>query len=170
MSRKNKIKRKGRYQVLKINQILEINDDSDLCACLHKNIVSKTGEDIEISHWSEGVTAFSLVSIASGIIDNGGFQYLFEGNFKGDPGYLITKAAFHTVHARVSAAAFEEALSLFTNGELPENIELRLDLYQEVDQEVRNAIDFKFWSGSDEIEHLLAVYVRTNQAQFKQLK
>jgi hypothetical protein len=48
-------------------------------------------------------------------LSNGGFQYLFEGYFKGDPFFAKTAAAFKTIKASKCAEAVEEALKLFTD-------------------------------------------------------
>src|SRR5436305_1489895 len=50
---------------------------------------------------------------ASGIIRNGGFQYLFEGAIRADPHYAGTLAAYRAIGAEECAAALAEALARF---------------------------------------------------------
>jgi Domain of unknown function (DUF4375) len=111
-----------------------------------------------------------LVWHASGMIDNGGFQYLFEGNFKGDPHFAKTAAAFHTIKAAKCAEAVQEALKLFPDSKPPTDIEKRLNVYQSVDVAKREVIDGKFFSESKDLKTILAKYIRENRKEFKHLK
>jgi hypothetical protein len=107
-----------------------------------------------------------MVWHASGIIDNGGFQYLFEGHFKGDPYFAKTAAAFKSVKAWTCAEAIEQALELLPKSKPPTSIDKRLDIYQSHPWAKREAIDNLFFRQSSEIRTLLATYIRENRQHF----
>jgi hypothetical protein len=146
-----------------LNKLLKTKDDFELCDELFKRMLKHCGDDLDVSMCKEKDQPVILVWHASGIIDNGGFQYLFEGNFKGDPFFTKTAAAFRTIKAVKCAEAVEEALKLFPESKPPTDIEKRLKVYQAVGVAKRQAIDRKFFSESKNIKALLARYIRENQ-------
>ncbi|MBN2385149.1 DUF4375 domain-containing protein [bacterium] len=153
-----------------VNKVLDMKDDFELCNELFKLMIKHYGEDFDVSKCKEKDQAVILVWHASGIIDNGGFQYLFEGNFKGDPYFARTAAAFKTIKASKCAEAIEEALKLFPYSKPPQDINKRLKIYQAVSAAKQEAIDVKFFSESKEMMTTLAKYIRENRAEFKHLK
>ncbi len=60
-----------------------------------------------------------LVWHSAGIIDNGGFEYLFAGDFPGDPDYQITAETYKTAGLLRGYEAFQEAFALFPKGRVP---------------------------------------------------
>jgi hypothetical protein len=153
-----------------INKVLAIKDDFELCNELFKLMINHYGEDFDVSKCKEKDKPVILVWHASGIIGNGGFQYLFEGNFEGDPYFAMTSAAFKTIKASKCAESVEEALKLFPDCKPPQDINKRLKIYQAVPETKREGIDKKFFSESSEVKALLANYIRENRAEFKHLK
>lgn len=153
-----------------VNEVLDTKDDFELCDELFKLMIKHYGEDFDVSKCKEKDQPVILVWHASGIIDNGGFQYLFEGDFKGDPFFARTAAAFKTIKATKCAEAVDEALKLFPDSKPPQNINKRLKIYQAVAAAKREAIDVKFFSESKEMKTILAKYIRENRAEFKHLR
>ena len=153
-----------------VNKVLDTKDDFELCDELFKLMIKHYGEDFDVSKCKEKDQPVILVWHASGIIDNGGFQYLFEGNFKGDPYFAKTAAAFKTIKASKCAEAVDEALKLFPDSKPPQDINKRLKVYQTIPAAKREAIDVKFFSESKEMKTILAKYIRENRAEFKHLK
>jgi hypothetical protein len=153
-----------------VEKVLKTEDDFELCDELFKLMLKHYGQEFDVSKCKEKDQAVILVWHASGIIDNGGFQYLFEGDFKGDPGFAKTAAAFKTVKAAKCAEAVEEALALFPASKPPTEIQMRLKVYQEVSATKGQAIDRKFFGESKEISTILARYIRENRDEFKHLK
>jgi hypothetical protein len=153
-----------------IGKLLKTEDDSELCDELFKRLVKRYGDDLDVSKCREEHRVVLLVWHASGIIDNGGFQYLFEGNFNGDPHFAKTAAAFRTINVRKCAEAVEEALKLFPDSKPPTDTEIRLRDYQSQSAAERWAIDKKFFSESRHIPSFLAKYIRKNEAEFRGLK
>lgn len=153
-----------------IDKLLATQDDFELCDKLFLRLVERYGNDFDVSKCKEKDQVVLLVWHASGIIDNGGFQYLFEGNFKGDPHFAKTAAAFKTIKATKCAEAIEEALRLFPDSKPPTDTTKRLQIYQAVNSARREAIDRKFFSESNELRTILAAYIRENREEFKHLK
>lgn len=56
---------------------------------------------------------FVMIYTAQGIIDNGGFQYLFECDFPGNPEYKRFSDAYREIGAGVIADLLDRAASLF---------------------------------------------------------
>jgi hypothetical protein len=153
-----------------VNRVLDIEDDFELCNELFKLMIKRYGEGLDVSKYDVKDQPVILVWHASGIIDNGGFQYLFEGNFKGDPYFAKTAAAFKTIKASKCAEAVDEALKLFPESKPPQDITARLAVYQAVPEARREGIDVKFFSESNEMKTILAKYIRENRADFKHLE
>ena len=153
-----------------IDKLLKTEDDFELCDELFKRMLKYYGDDLDVSKCKEKDQPVILVWHASGIIDDGGFQFLFEGDFKGDPYFAKTAAAFKTIKAAKCAEAFDEALKLFPDSKPPTEIEKRLKVYQSVSAPEREAIDRKFFSESKDIKTILAKYIRENRDEFKHLK
>ncbi len=93
-----------------------------------------------------------------------------KDDFKGDPDFARTAAAFKTIKASKCAEAFDEALELFPDAKPPQDITKRLEIYQAVPQRQREAIDAKFFSESNEVNAILAKYIRENRDHFKHLE
>lgn len=124
-----------------IDAILNTQDDVELCDALSTRMVEHYGVDFDISKCKEKDQPVILAWHARGIIDNGGMQYLFEHDFKGDPHYARIAAAFKTIKASKCAEAIEEALARFPNSQPPLEIEARLKLYQGAPEDERRATD-----------------------------
>lgn len=152
-----------------IEHLLEITDDFELCDQLFLRVVAHYGDPVDVSKCkvSEGVVM--LVWQTMGIVDNGGFQYLFEGTYRGDPYFAKTLAAFQKIPADKCAKAVTDALRLFPNSRPPRDIEQRLEIYQHARRAKRLDLDDKFHSESSEIPKLLAEYIRENREEFKHL-
>lgn len=95
-----------------------------------KRILKKHGDDVDPSKMSKAEQTVLWVYHAYGILGNGGFQYLFEGDFPGDPEFLLTRQAFKTIGASDASAAFEKAFAVFPNSTPPADIERRLEMWQ----------------------------------------
>lgn len=113
-----------------VEKVMNIVVDDDLCSKLFDFMLKHYGERLRVSECKEKDQVVILVCHASGIIENGGFQYLFEGNFKGDPDFARTAAAYRTIKATKCADAFMQALALFPGSRPPIDVEKRLNLYQ----------------------------------------
>jgi len=146
-----------------IDELLVTTDDFDLCDGVFCAIAEVTGNRIDAANEPEPCRTVTLVWHSGGIIGNGGFQYLFEGDFNGDPGYRITAAAYQKIGADEAYAAFCDACAIFPRGEVPADIEERLRIYAAHPEERRQAIDSRFFAADDAQKRLLAQFIRSNK-------
>ena len=146
-----------------VDTLLATTDDFDLCDGVFCALADLMGNTIDAAKEPEPCRTITLVWHAGGIIGNGGFQYLFEGDFNGDPGYRLTALAFQRINAQDAYTAFRDALALFPCGELPDDIDERLRIYQSYPEDRREEIDRQFLSADENTRSLLATYIRSNQ-------
>src|SRR5262245_12215143 len=100
--------------------------DIDLADTTFKRILKQYGDKVDPSKIPKPQQTVMLVYHSHGIIGNGGFQYLFEGDFPGDPGFLLTRQAYKTIGASDASAAFAKAFAVFPNSTPPADIDRRL--------------------------------------------
>jgi hypothetical protein len=153
-----------------IERLLETPDDFELCDQLFLRIVAHYGDPVDVSKCKVAERVVLLVWQTYGIVDNGGFQYLFEGTYRGDPHFAKTATAFQAIPARKCAEAVGDALRLFPDSRPPIDIKQRLKVYHRASGAKREAIDDKFFSESENIKTILAKYVRENCEEFMHLK
>ena len=126
---------------------------------------------VDASQYSPEESVVMLVWHSSGIIDNGGFEWLFAGQFFGDPDFSITAEAFKTAGLLRGHEAFVEAFALFPGGTVPHDPAERNKLYQAANRSARHRLNRKLWQdGYDgSREKQLAKFIRTNAVRFGDL-
>ena len=146
--------------------------DFDLCDGVFVKIGDERGHEIDVTQYTVQERTVVLVWHASGIIDNGGFEYLFGGDFPGDPGFQYTAAAFEAIGCERAVDAFNEAFALFPDSQLPSDVDERMDIYVRTPESRREEINTRFWEvgWDDEIEKKLAEYIRSNKEHFVHLR
>src|SRR5208282_3213367 len=102
-----------------LEKLFSTSSDFDLCDGVFMRICKQhQGEHVVVSdNYTVEERTVVLVWHVSGIIDNGGFEYLFEGEFPGDPDYRLTSQAFQPIRSERAVTAFREALSVFPKGQ-----------------------------------------------------
>lgn len=125
--------------------ILDIQDDFELCNEVFSRLCDSCNE-IDVGSCAELERIVRLVWHSAGLIENGGFRYLFECDFMGDPGFVYTAAAYHRIGALRAYEAFQDAVRQFPGGVLPHDINERLRLYESVPQERWDEIAGRFWT------------------------
>src|SRR5262245_5321203 len=105
-----------------LKQLLAEPDDFELCNGMFTRIIEYHGDDIDASAISEQERVVLLVWYASGIIGNGGFRYLFEGELQGDPHFALTAEAFRATGCKKAAEAVRKTLAMFPNSRPPTDI------------------------------------------------
>lgn len=146
--------------------------DFDLCNGVFLKIGDQYGHVIAADEYSDEERVVMLVWHAKGIIDNGGFEYLFSGDFPGDPGYRLTAKVFESLESARAVTAFRKALAIFPSSELPADIDSRMEIYLRVSESKREAINKTFWSAGwdGEIKQKLAQYIRDHRSAFTNLE
>lgn len=156
----------------RLESLMSTASDFDLCDGVFLKIGDRYDHMISADAYTSEERTVMLVWHAGGIIDNGGFEYLFSGDFPGDPSYRLTAQAFETLGCERATTAFHEALSLFPNAQAPEGTEVRYETYKHVPEARRQEVNHKFWSAGwdHEIERKLADYIRVHRSAFTHLK
>lgn len=148
--------------------------DNELVDSTFKRIIKHYGEDFDPSKIPKPQQAVVFVYHADGIIGNGGFQYLFEGDFPGDPEFLLTRQAYKTIGASDASAAFEKAFAVFPNSTPPANINRRLRIWQskyKLLDSSRDATspDSMYLKASKGVMEKLKAYIKANESEFASL-
>jgi hypothetical protein len=153
-----------------LREILTDPIDSSLCDRLFVRMAERYGNELDVTDETEQERTVSLVWQSYGIIGNGGFQYLLERDFKGDPGFRETANSYRRIGCKTAAACFDRLFASFPKGEIGADIDKRLRLYQKTFSGFPNKVDGPFFSASKEIESCLAAYIRANAGAFAHLE
>lgn len=138
-------------------------------------ILKRYGKEPNPSRMTEPHRTVLLVYHVHGIIGNGGFQYLFEGDLPGDADLAYTRQAFKNIKAQKASDAFTKALAVFPNSTPPKDISRRLKIYQSkytlMDAiENKQSPDAIFMDAMNDTMQKLEAYIRENKASFDALK
>jgi hypothetical protein len=152
-----------------LRDILADPSDRSLCDRLFMRIAERHGNDIDFSTVTEHERTVLLVWHSFGIIGNGGFQYLLEGDFKGDPGFRETANSYRRIGCQAATACFDLLFDSFPKAEIPADINKRLRRYQKSFSGFPNKVDGPFFAASKEIERCLAAHIRANVSAFAHL-
>jgi hypothetical protein len=144
-------------------------DDFELCDTLFGRIVEAHHNRVDAARLTEEERVVFLVWGAFGVIGNGGFQYLFEHQLKGDPDFARTARAFHEIGCVEAAEAFERTLALFPNSGPPRDIDRRLKLYNSRIESTPTEMDRQFFRAEMSIVRSLANYIRPRYSAFRHL-
>jgi hypothetical protein len=107
-----------------------------------------------------------LVWHSAGLIENGGFHYLFEGDFRGDPGFVYTAAAYHRIGAFRAYEAFQDAIRQFPGGLLPTEVSQRLRVYESIPAERWDEIAGRYYDATKDTEGCLARFIREHRDDY----
>lgn len=143
-------------------------EDSRLCDDVFLAVAKAAGVDFDTSNLPQPCQTISLVWYSAGIVGANGFEHLLEGDFKGDPGYKLTLAAYHGIDAREAFQAFQEIFELFPSHELPIDRIERMRIFHSIPGDIRYEIDQRFFGYDAEIGSKLATYIRTNEASIRE--
>lgn len=152
-----------------IEDILAEADDFKLCSNLFSLIVDRHGSTIDVAQVEEPERVVLLTWHTMGIIENGGFRYLFEGNLDGDPDFTLSAAAYEAIGAHQAAEAFRETLAIFPQSPPPRDIKKRLRYYLERCPEWPTPQDHKIFDSSEQIKTCLAAYIREHAGDFRRI-
>ncbi len=120
--------------------------------------------------FSKGERVVLLVWHVSGIIGNGGFRYLFEGNLEGDPHFALTAEAFEATGCVKAADAVRKTLALFPDSRPPTNIKERLRYYLSRCKVWPTDMDNQFFAAQEDLRKRLAEYIRSHAFAFAHLE
>lgn len=146
----------------------DFGEDCALCDDLFCRLCDLRGDPCDFSKLCKSERVVVAVWHSNGIIGNGGFEYLFEHDFVGDPGFIYTAAAYSAIGCTVAANAFKKALSIFKGNCPPDDMEERKRVLYLVPKDVRDQINIEFWHDKS-IEPNLADYIRLHRSEFNGL-
>ena len=147
---------------------------NDLWDATYDRILKQHGDDVQLNQIPKPQQAVLAVVNSHGILGNGGFQYLFEGDFPGDPGFVLTRQAYATIGANDAIAAFDKAFAVFPNSTPPADIDERLRIWQS-NYNLRDSLtddsspDSMYFSAMDGVLSRLNEYIRENPDAFADL-
>ncbi len=124
---------------------------------------------LDASQYTPEEAVVALVWHSSGLIGNGGLEYLFAGEFPGDPDFRITAEAYRTAGIKRSYEAFQAAFRLFPGNVVPCDPEERSRLYDAANKSARAALDREFWQDEPAITKRLSEFIRANAARLGDL-
>lgn len=134
--------------------------ECDLCGHVCEVVTDKYGGHTPAGDYPEAERNVVIIWTISGIIENGGFHYVFESILPGDPDWVFTIAAFERVGCQKAAQTIREAIHLFPNCKPPLDNEQRIRWFEKQPEKTRNRLDTEFWNELDNITVALAKYIR----------
>lgn len=134
----------------------------DICNSTWKRIVSKYPHAKTAIDYPETERVVVLVWTLSGILENGGFEYLFESDLPGDAGLALSKKALQMIGCLTAAELIEEILNQI-NAE--NDLVSKHDSFMAFPEELRDAWDARFWAEMDNINAKLVNYITENKLQ-----
>jgi hypothetical protein len=135
-------------------------DDWNLCQRAWKALVERHGDNPAATDFTPREFVVVAVWTVSGIVGNGGFEYLFESDLPGDLDYQLSLAAFRMIGCDEAVAAFEGALRLFPGGSVPRDCAERARAFAATSEDVRTRLATRFWAADEDMVTKLAAYIR----------
>jgi hypothetical protein len=133
-----------------------------LCDNVNRKILDEYGEDSDSADFPEKERVVVMVWEATGIIENGGFKYLFQSLFPGDSHYKMMIEAFKSINSKAAMNALDKAFALFPGSIAPDDKAIRMSLYEAHPEEELRLINIAFYDAIGEITHCLADYIVKN--------
>jgi hypothetical protein len=138
----------------------DIDSNFSLCSKTCKKITKKYGAHNSALDYPEAERVVALVWTVAGIVENGGFRYLFGSVLPGDGNYAITINAFKQIGCLNVAETIDKAVHIFPNGEPHIDDHDRVTWFEQQPEQTRNQLDTAFWNELDNITLSLARYIR----------
>lgn len=132
----------------------------DICNNAWKRIISKYPQAQTAIDYPDPDRVVVLVWTLSGILENGGFEYLFESDLPGDPDLTLSKKALQLISCSTVADLIEEVLKQIHTMDVSASKHGRL---MSLPEELRDAWDAQFWAEMDSINEKLAGFIVENK-------
>ena len=144
-------------------ELLQEKDDEKLCSEVCNVVHRERSGDAFDENQAD--LCLLLVWIASGILDNGGFQYLMEGDFPPTDHKLVnSRKAFEVVGLPKVVAAFDLAFSVFPDGIPPADVNKRLAIWGAAGKEFEERASHE-WFNNNRIAPSIAAFIRRRKKQ-----
>jgi hypothetical protein len=150
----------------KLDMILASNDEIEIIEAIGTIIWGKKQEDDSLT---EGETAFVLIDIFEGAMQEGGFHYFFEnetGNFARE---IVD--AYKKIEAPKTANIIAKAIGLFGINNYHDNLTKRTAAISKLDEKVLSGwedLDEIFFNDEQEedVVALIVNYIRNHKSEF----
>jgi hypothetical protein len=153
-----------------LRRLFSVANDDELCSGIFDHIWAFYNEEPNPSEMPEPERVVLLVYPTTGIIGNGGFNYLFESDLPGDPDYSLAADSYERIGCEPATDAFRQAMNLFPGGRPPRDCDERLLIYRSGTPELRGPIDQQFFRASDQVVPALARYIRQHREDYARLE
>jgi len=131
----------------------------ELCNKVCQKIAETFGGNTAAGKYPPVERTVVLTWTAAGIIENGGFRYLFGSVLPGDPHCSMAIEAFKEIHCIKAADALERAICLFPDCTPHEDTAERIIWYEAQAENLRAQLDSDFWNELDNITKCLGIYI-----------
>jgi hypothetical protein len=149
--------------------------DIDLADETFDRILKYYGESIDPTMMPEEHRTVLAVYHSYGVLGNGGFQYLFEGDLTGDPHFQITRESYATIGATTASAAFDKAYAVFPNSIPPKDMDQRLSIWGS-NYRIPGSLmddsspDSMYFAAMDDVMAKLTQYIQSRPEAFSDLR
>lgn len=139
------------------------DNDFELCNETWRKIVETYGDNLSITEFSEFERIVVLVWTVTGLIENGGFGYLFESDLPGDKDLVLSLEAFDRIGCKNAKQVIIDVLKrIECIGNLHTS---KLERYKTLPNDEQNQLDSKFGVELDNINKGLADFIRNRGAR-----
>lgn len=139
----------------------ELND-FELCNRVFLMIGERYGEQIDLNRENEAEQTVTLSWHVSGIVGNGGFEFLFEGTIHDDPNYRLSAQALRRIGCARAAESLEAAIAAAS-------LEGRIShvKYLDVPTAERGRLDGTFFDDTEDLPARLATFIRAREVELR---
>lgn len=134
----------------------------EYCDNVWRNIINKYPKAKNASDYPVPEQTVILIWALSGIIGNGGFEYLFESDLPGDAGLILCKKALQVIGCSTAVELIEEVLNRINAMDVSVS---KHDRFMSIPEDLRDNWDARFWAEMDNINEKLASYITENKLQ-----
>ncbi len=152
---------------LLIDELIATASDFDLCNEVFKRIDSHHPRDTRLKEFSRPERVVLCVWNCHGIIGNGGFRYLLEATYVGDPRLKYAYQAFDILGCKPAFDAFRRTFSVFPDGFPPADIDKRMKIYLKAMRKWPTEEDLLMFKAP--VEKALADFIRARPEAFAHL-
>ena len=132
----------------------------EVCNRTWRRITSRYADSRGAAELDELERTVVLVWTVTGIVGNGGFEYLFGGDLPGDPDYHLSLEAFERIGCQDAARSLRDAIAVFPDGKVPEDGKRRRAMYMARPEDERDRLAVAFFEAEAHVTTRLAEYIR----------
>jgi hypothetical protein len=141
---------------------MSIKSNFEICNDEWKRIVSHYHDKISALDLTGFERVVMLVWLVTGIVENGGFNYLFESDLPGDEDLSLTVEAFYAIGCIEVSSLIASLLKRMK--ELG-SVDTKLENYLCIPQTERDDIDAAFWSEITNINKCLSRFIMSSSSE-----